>query len=102
ETQDGDLRVYDIHDPTQPLLIRSIRAGDLGINAICPHNPVVMGNKLYVAWYQAGLQVFDISAPANPVRIGQYDTFSPAFAPTEKEIVELKNAEPWDMICGGG
>src|SRR6185295_16901509 len=36
ETFDGDLRVYDIHDPFQPVLIRSIKAGDLGINAVCP------------------------------------------------------------------
>ena len=101
ELIDGDLRVYDIHNISQPVLVRSIRAVDLGINAICPHNPVVMGNKLYVAWYQAGLQVFDISTPSNPVRVGEYDTFSPAFAPTEKQISDLKNAEPWDMICGG-
>ena len=49
---------------------------DFGINAVTPHNPVVMGNKLYVAWYQAGIQVFDITNPANPKRIGQYDTYS--------------------------
>ncbi len=101
ELLDGDLRVYDIHDPSQPVLVRSIRASDLNINAICPHNPVVMGNKLYVAWYQAGLQVFDISTPSNPVRVGEYDTFSQAFAPTEKQLTELRNSEPWDMICGG-
>ena len=101
ETFDGDLRVYDIHDPGQPLLIRSIKAADLGLNAITPHNPVVMGNKLYVAWYQAGLQVFDISNPANPVRIGQYDTFPFQFAPTQSEIQALQNQDLWDMYCGG-
>jgi hypothetical protein len=102
ELIDGDLRVYDIHDPFQPVLIRAIRAGDLGINAICPHNPVVMGNKLYVAWYQAGLQVFDITTPSNPVRVGQYDTFLPQFAPTQEEIKKLQAQEPWDMMCGSG
>jgi hypothetical protein len=99
ETFDGDLRVYDVTNPAVPLLVRSIRAGDLGINAVTPHNPVVMGNKLYVAWYQAGVQVFDISVPSNPIRVGQYDTFQPAFAPTEEEIQELSNPDPWDMIC---
>ncbi len=107
ETFDGDLRVYDIRplfqNPPQPaLLIRSIKAGDLGINAITPHNPVVMGNKLYVAWYQAGIQVFDISNAANPVRIGQYDTFPAQFAPTIEEVRKLESADPWDMICGDG
>ncbi|MGI8813473.1 MAG: FG-GAP-like repeat-containing protein [Pyrinomonadaceae bacterium] len=101
ETFDGDLRVYDVRDPAQPLLVRSIRAGDLGLNAVTPHNPVVVGNRLYVAWYQAGLQVFDISDPANPVRIGQYDTFAPQFAPTEQEKAQLSSNDPLDMICGG-
>jgi hypothetical protein len=101
ETQDGDVRVYNVSNPAQPTLVKSIKAGDLGLNAITPHNPVVMGNYLYVAWYQAGLQVFDISNPANPVRVGQYDTFQPAFMPPseEKQRESLEN-EPWDMICG--
>ena len=106
ETLDGDIRVYDIRPlfntpPGQAVLVRSIKAGDLGLNAITPHNPVVMGNRLYVAWYQAGLQVFDISNPANPVRIGQYDTFPAQFAPTAEEIQLLQNQDPWDTYCGG-
>jgi hypothetical protein len=106
ETFDGDLRVYDVrplyNSPPQPaVLVRSIKAGDLGINAVTPHNPVVLGNKLYVAWYQAGIQVFDISNPANPVRIGQYDTFPNQFAPTAEEVQKLQNQDPWDMYCGG-
>lgn len=100
ETFDGDLRVYDVQNPASPFLIRSIKAGDLGINAVTPHNPVVMGNYLYVSWYQAGIQVFDISDPTFPKRIGQYDTFAPTFAPTEAQIQELKTEGPWDAICG--
>ncbi|MEP6902217.1 MAG: FG-GAP-like repeat-containing protein [Actinomycetota bacterium] len=100
ETLDGDVRVYDVRNPAQPLLVKSIKAGDLGVNAISPHNPVVMGNKLYVSWYQAGLQVFDITNPADPKRIGQFDTFQAAFAPTEAEKQKLLNSEPWDLICG--
>ena len=100
ELSNGDLRVYDVHDPAAPLLIRSIRAADLTINAITPHNPVVMGNKLYVAWYQAGTQVFDITDPSNPVRMGQYDTYQPEFAPTEEEQRIVDNADPWDIMCG--
>src|SRR5436190_1527691 len=66
ELVDGDLRVYDVRDPAAPLLVRSIKASDLGLNAVSPHNPVVMGNFLYVSWYQAGIQVFDITDPAFP------------------------------------
>ncbi|MEO8071853.1 MAG: FG-GAP-like repeat-containing protein [Acidobacteriota bacterium] len=94
----GDVRVYDIHDPAQPLIVNRITMDSLGINAVTPHNPVVMGNYLYVAWYQAGLQIFDISDPANPKRVGQYDTFQPAFVQTDK--ADKLNDEPWDFVCG--
>jgi len=104
ETNDGngDVRTYDIRNPAQPLLVNRISMNDLGLNAVTPHNPVVMGNYLYVSWYQAGLQVFDISNPAAPKRVGQYDTYQPAFREIEEsnkssELVE----QPWDLICGG-
>ncbi|MEO8042615.1 MAG: FG-GAP-like repeat-containing protein [Acidobacteriota bacterium] len=100
ETSNGDVRVYDVRNPAQPLLIRSVKAGDLNINAITPHNPVVMGNKLYVAWYQAGTQVFDITDPTNPVRVGQYDSYQPEFAPSEAELRLMNESEPWDIVCG--
>lgn len=101
ELSNGDLRVYDVRVPSQPVLVRTIQAASLNINAITPHNPVVMGNKLYVSWYQAGVQVFDITDPTNPIREAQYDTYQPEFAPTEAEIKLLEKAdEPWDIICG--
>jgi hypothetical protein len=100
ELQNGDLRVYDVRNPSQPVLVKTITAASLNINAITPHNPVVMGNRLYVAWYQAGTQVFDITDQTNPVRIGQYDTYAPEFAPSEAEKAVLETAEPWDIMCG--
>ncbi len=96
----GDIRVYNISNPAQPLLVNRIRMSDLGLNAVTPHNPVVMGNYLYVAWYQAGVQVFDISEPANPKRVGQYDTYQPAFMPSLEEKERALTAEPWDLVCG--
>ncbi len=96
----GDLRVYDIHDPAQPVLVNSIGMAVLGLNAVTPHNPVVMGHYLYIAWYQAGLQVFDLTDPVNPVRVGEYDTFPQTFTQPEKEKQALIGAEPWDLICG--
>ncbi len=100
ETLDGDLRVYDVLDPGAPVLLRSISATTLGLNAISPHNPVVMGNYLYVAWYQAGTQVFDLTDPTNPTRVGEYDTYSPAFALSDSEKLKIENQGPWDSICG--
>ena len=100
EFSNGDLRVYDVRNPSSPLLIKTVRAADLNINAITPHNPVVKGNKLYVAWYQAGVQVFDITDPTNPVRIGQHDTYQPEFAPSDELLRKIESPEPWDVICG--
>ncbi|MFN2392365.1 MAG: FG-GAP-like repeat-containing protein [Pyrinomonadaceae bacterium] len=99
---DGDLRTYDVSNPAQPFLVNRISMNDLGLNAISPHNPVVMGNYLYVAWYQAGLQVFDITNPAAPKPVGQYDTYQSAFFKSEEsnKLNELAE-QPWDVICGG-
>lgn len=36
---------------------------------------MIEGNLLYVSWYQAGAQVFDIADPKNPT-LGRFDTFS--------------------------
>ncbi|HQU85401.1 MAG TPA: FG-GAP-like repeat-containing protein [Pyrinomonadaceae bacterium] len=98
ETADGqgDVRTYDITNPAQPLLVNRVTMNDLALNAVTPHNPVVFGNKLYVAWYQAGLQVFDISIQNAPKRVAQYDTFQPQFTATEDSLLN----EPWDMVCG--
>lgn len=96
---EGDVRTYDISNPAQPMLVNRITMTDLGLNAVTPHNPVVFGNKLYIAWYQAGLQVFDISTPSTPRRIGQYDTFQPQFTADEVNK-SLVGEEPWDLICG--
>jgi hypothetical protein len=98
ETTNGDIRVYDVRDPSQPLLMKTISTSQLGLDAISPHDPMVMGDKLYVSWYQAGLQIFDISDPVSPVRVGQYDTFNGTYlAPPQSS---LSNADPWDVICG--
>lgn len=97
-TNPGDIRVYDVSNPAAPFLIRSISMAELQLNAVTPHNPVVMGDKLYVSWYQAGTQVFDITTPNTPKRIGQYDTFGNAF--TEEQRQELSKQDPSEMVCG--
>ncbi|QYO66255.1 FG-GAP-like repeat-containing protein [Leptolyngbya sp. 7M] len=94
----GDLRVYDISNPANPLLINRVTMSDLQINAVTPHNPVVMGNKLYVSWYQAGTQIFDISDPTILNRVGQYDSYPQEYVPAEYNG-EFDD-EPWDIVCG--
>jgi hypothetical protein len=94
----ADLRVYDISNPAQPVMVKKISMNNLGINAVSPHNPVVMGNKLYISWYQAGTQIFDISDPTNPVKIGEYDTYPQEYVP--QDFAGDLTDEPWDIICG--
>lgn len=102
ETTDGtgDIRVYDITDPGEPTLVNRLTMNGLGLNAVTPHNPVVMGDKLYVSWYQAGVQVFDISKPSEPVHLGQYDSYQPEYRQSDREKENLLTAEPWDLVCG--
>ncbi|MEQ1923933.1 MAG: FG-GAP-like repeat-containing protein, partial [Pyrinomonadaceae bacterium] len=107
ELLDGDVRVYDIHDPAVPVLVNTIKASSYGLNAVAPHNPVVHGNYLYVAWYQAGIQVFELSNPAVPKRVGQYDTYQTEFVYAEPDAkksrsskLSLAETEPWDIFCG--
>ena len=75
ETTNGDVRLFDISNPARPVLRSTITAQDLGINALSPHNPYLVGNLLFVSWYQAGLQVLNVSNPSAPVYVGSYDTF---------------------------
>jgi choice-of-anchor B domain-containing protein len=56
--------------------------GNLTINQVfrstqgcTPHNPYIIGNNTLVcAYYQDGVQIFDISNPSNAVRTGYFDT----------------------------
>jgi choice-of-anchor B domain-containing protein len=76
EIADGDVRIYDVSSPASPVLLSTIDRDSLGIAAHSPHNPVLFDDGLlFISWYQAGVQVIDISDPTNPVRIGDYDTF---------------------------
>lgn len=77
-TLEGDIRIYDnslINPTTPPTLLATVNAGTLGIDASTPHNVVISGDRAFVSWYQAGLQVLDISNPSAPVHVGSYDTF---------------------------
>lgn len=76
ETPNGDVRLFDITNPSSATLISTISAQSLGIEAFSPHNPYIAGNLLFVSWYQAGLVVLDITAPSQPRLAGSYDTTS--------------------------
>ena len=73
------LYVVDIADPQQPQVVHSFGSGPPPQGPILgPHNPWVHNGLLYWAYYDAGLRVFDLIDPAQPVEIG-YHTY-PGFA----------------------
>jgi uncharacterized protein (TIGR03437 family) len=84
ETLNGDVRLFDISNPANPRLLSTLTAQALGLEAYTPHNPMIVGNLLFIAWYQAGTVVFDITDPVNPIMVGNYDTFpSPVACPQD-------------------
>jgi hypothetical protein len=75
ETENGDCQVWSLMNPGTPVKLATINRDTIGVDAYTPHNPVIVGDKLYISWYQAGVQIFDFADPANPVHLGGYDTF---------------------------
>lgn len=75
ETADGDVRLFDISNPANPVLLALITAQSLGFDAFSAHNPYIVGNLLIVSWYQAGVVVIDITNPRQPRLSGRYDTY---------------------------
>ena len=69
------LHIIDISDPHHPVERAQFRARPPPfIKGLGPHNPSAQGDRLYWAYYDAGLRIFDISAPTHPVEIGYYPT----------------------------
>ncbi len=65
-------RAFDVSDLNDPEMI-----SELIVDANRPvHNCYVEGDLLYVAHYTLGLQVFDVSNPANPDVVAFYDTYT--------------------------
>ncbi len=69
-----ELKVVDVCE-TEDIEVVQTFGTNSGINSSIPHNVLIDCNILYASWYYEGVQVFDISDPTNPVRIGFYDTF---------------------------
>ena len=83
-------RLIDISDPSHPFIVGEFKItenqpsfcgtprddpGTEQFTSFSSHNPTVLPNLAIVAWHSGGLQVSDISNPANPVQAG-------FFAPT--------------------
>jgi hypothetical protein len=75
EAEDSEVFLYDISNPASPTPVSTITEAAYGIDSFSAHNPIIVGDTLYVSWYQAGMQIFNIKNPASPVHLGAYDTF---------------------------
>lgn len=80
ERANGNVHIYDIsminqpNDPDSPVLLSTLNRTNVGISAHSPHHPHLHGNLLFITWYEAGLQVFNITDPRNPIHVGAFDT----------------------------
>lgn len=73
ENHGYDIKVLSLEDINNVETVGTFNAGSTSLQSIA-HNPLVACDLLYVAYYYDGLQVYDISDPANPVRSSYYPT----------------------------
>jgi autotransporter-associated beta strand protein len=74
EEADQTVDLWDISNLAAPVMKYSFNKTNQGIDSHSPHDPVIIGDTLYVSWYQAGLQIFNIRNPSAPTHLGAYDT----------------------------
>ncbi len=64
------MKALDVTD-LQNLVIKSTFSSSSGAT---PHNPFMINNTCFIAYYQEGLQVYDVSNASAPVLAGYFDT----------------------------
>ncbi len=80
ETHGSDLKLVDISNPLDissddfhTFYSELLGAGAPGSSIV--HNPFILGDYVYLAYYHDGVQVFDISDPEDITLVGYYDTY---------------------------
>jgi choice-of-anchor B domain-containing protein len=74
ENHGMDIKAVDVSDLSDLSVNTFFNPGAQGTSNSIPHNQLIAGNYLYISYYYDGLQVWDISDPANPVHAMYYDT----------------------------
>lgn len=78
ETHGSPLKVLDVSD-LQNLNLVSLFSSTLLAPAVTnsiAHNPIFRGDTVYISYYHDGVQAFDLSNPAAPVRVAYHDTYT--------------------------
>lgn len=74
ETHGSPLKWMDVSDPTDIQITDYFDSNLLGVTGSIVHNPFILGNLVYTAYYHDGVQVFDASNPNNVVKVAYFDT----------------------------
>ncbi|AGC41585.1 hypothetical protein MYSTI_00226 [Myxococcus stipitatus DSM 14675] len=82
------LRVLDLADEKNPRLIGEYKLSP----EVSIHNMELVGSRLYLAHYQHGVRVLDVSGPAKPVELAYYNTW--------RETDANRGTSPWDGAIG--
>ncbi len=68
------VRVIDVEDPASATWM--IRIGELSLRPeVSVHNIMAFGDRAYIAWYQDGVRVLDLSDPTTPAVAAYYNTW---------------------------
>jgi choice-of-anchor B domain-containing protein len=65
----ADITIWNISNPAAPVLV-----GEISDNTSRAHNLYIIENLAYVSYYGAGLKIFDISTPSNPLLLDEFQT----------------------------
>ena len=76
ETYGRELKVCDVSDFGNIQILSTLTSGVS--DSSVAHNAFIKDNFIYIAYYNDGLQIFDISNPFAPIKKGYYDTFAPS------------------------
>jgi len=69
KNQEADVTIWDITDPANAVLV-----GDITDPFTRVHNLYIIDTLAYVSYYEAGLKIFDVSTPAEPKLLDQFNT----------------------------
>lgn len=74
----GGVAIADVRTPARPRLVGGLRLPENrcparpGDAVFTAHNPLVVGDLVFLTWYGGGLQALDVSDPSAPQRVGQF------------------------------
>jgi len=97
ESNEVDIAVFDISILSNPRLISTFQwSGEQTERDAIVHNGAILGDYLLVAYYNAGLRVFDISNVTSIEEVGNYETYR---NPDGKAGIFDKDIN--DLVTGG-